>query len=623
MLTIAAISGLLGKWGGLGKWIGEEPARLFSYIPELIRLLVLLIPSSLACVTIAESRRLDVHTGEMVGPMLRRSQFTVKCAMTIFLGWFFAGLMPHMILAVLHWKFIPVFMDSITFQIISISIGIVSLYAGSFCFGYLKSFSLSLLMIPVLMICLVKLSTVGNPTHLLTALRTLIFIIPFMVWRSYRNSLALSVSWRIVSRNILQMALTLVVVSLILRVIADRSWERVTLQEPSMERSIHRPGVKPSIFLDFDKGLVLSPDGAIWRFDFHQTRSGRYRGQLDKVEQLPISHQLSHFVQFAYNYNYRFVLDSQNHLWMWTIQSENQCLSNKTSVELIPMMHERTWEHISAGRGGFLAIASDVTLWSGGQSHPKKPALAELPELAQVDVELPTKWERAHGPVVDIDMVPAFLPVVETFSDWKDCQVHDEMFFALRENGQLYAWGNSTSTYQWNRLSLARTYLKDIYSSKFKVVDISGPQRGKIIITTEDGYQWISSKDTNWPGQFGHRQHQSLVHVAAKNGSNGQAINDWISFSERSFLSKDGTIWKITGETYSKANLPQQYKPYAIGGVEYHVNRMGDRNDWVTQLGNYGLTADGKLWNWDLRNRNQMSPIPPRFRHKVIADLNP
>ncbi len=623
LLAIAASSGLLVKWGGMGKWIGEEPARFVSHIPELISFIILFIPASLACVTTAESRRLDVHFGELVGPVRRRDQFLVKCLMTIFLGWLIAGLMPHLILTILHQRFIPLFMDSIPFQIFSIIIGILSLYAGSFCFGYLKSFSLSLLMIPVIMICLGKLSAVGRPNHLLTALHTFIFILPFITWRSYRNSLSLSVSWRTISRNILHMVFAVIVVSLLLRALADRSWERVTLLEPSPEHSILRPGVKPSIFLDFDKGLVLSPDGTVWRFDFHLNRSGRYRDQMDKVEQLPVSHQLGHLVQFAYNYNYRFVLDSRNHLWMWTIQSENQWFANKTSIELIPMMHDRTWKKISAGRLGFLAVASDGTLWSGGQSKPKKPALAELPELAQVDVELPTKWEQSHGPVFDIDMGPVYFPVKETFTDWKDCLVHHEMFFALRENGQLYAWGNSASTFEWNRLTLARTYLRDIYPHKWKVVEITGPERGTILITTEDGNQWISAKNANVPLPASHQNHQPLIRVVCRNGSNVQPINDLVSLSHRSFLSNDGAVWGIAHETYSWDSLPERYQPYAKGTLTYHVKKMGGRSDWVAQLGNYGMTADGKLWNWDQRNRNQISPIPPRFRHKVIADLNP
>jgi hypothetical protein len=408
--------------------------------------------------------------------------------------------------------------------------------------------------------------------------------------------------------------------------LADRSWERITLQESAMEASILREGVEPSMQFDFNKLLVLSPDGTIWLLQPDRDQHWSHYQHFQQILQLPIAQQVGHFTQFASSYAFRFALDSQNHLWMWTTQSEEQWLSNKTSIKLIPIMHERTWKHISAGRGGFLAVATDGTLWSGGRSYAKKPALAELPELAQVDAVLPNRWEEAPGPVFDDDLGLDFIPVVERFADWKDCLVHDEMLFALRENGQLYAWGNSSSTYQWNRLRLSRTGLTQIYSPyppRWNIVDITGLEGGTITIITEDGLQWISSKDTHMYAQSTHHSHQTLVQVTLKNASNGQSVNELTSISKRSFLSKDGTIWKISSATNSKQNLPQRYRRFAIGTTEYHVKRMGDRTDWVAQLGNHGMTADGKIWNWDQRNRNQISPIPPRFRHKVVADLNP
>jgi len=53
--------------------------------------------------------------------------------------------------------------------------------------------------------------------------------------------------------------------------------------------------------------------------------------------------------------------------------------------------------------------------------------------------------------------------------------------------------------------------------------------------------------------------------------------------------------------------------------------RVGSRNDWVAIGPGLGLTADGKVWNWDTERLGQYREgqlIPSRFRSKVVADLS-
>ena len=49
--------------------------------------------------------------------------------------------------------------------------------------------------------------------------------------------------------------------------------------------------------------------------------------------------------------------------------------------------------------------------------------------------------------------------------------------------------------------------------------------------------------------------------------------------------------------------------------------QIGQRNDWVCLTFSAGMTADGKIWNWDRPQLNPWNPFPARFRHKVVADL--
>jgi hypothetical protein len=209
LLATAFVSGVLGRYENMDKWIGEEPARFLSFVPQLIWFLIMLIPASLACVTIPESRRLDVYTGEMVGPLRRRSQFFIKGFFTLFLGWLIAGILPHSMEAILAGKSMFAIKEKGLFQMLAVVIGILSLYAGSFCLGYLKSFSLTLLIIPVFMLILREINRNSDPVHGAKLLWTIIGMLPFFLWRSYLNSLSVILSKRLILQNVLQIVCAL------------------------------------------------------------------------------------------------------------------------------------------------------------------------------------------------------------------------------------------------------------------------------------------------------------------------------------------------------------------------------------------------------------------------------
>ena len=620
LVGCAAIT--MNKWMNMQSILGIESARVFEFVPSMIRYLLLMVPCMMACVAVAESRRFGVWESELVQPIRRSTQFWMKFWLTLGMSWVVAGVLGIPLdLWIFRHDAAPNIYIILFLHVISWLVFVFSFYAASLSRGFLKALTSCFVVIPAM--CLFW--RIGYrevyPRFEVSLFFAAVLMIPFLVWRIRKNVEVAAASYSLKRQNALQTLIAGVIILCVAWILRDRSWERVTLQEPEMGESILKEQVQPGISIgNYFYPVLLSPDGQVYSIpieipDYRSMQTMK----VFKPVRLPLQSPTGVWVDSAFEAGHRFVLDEERKLWTWSLREELQLDGDGGALTLQSVMPEKSWSVISAGSAGFLGVATDGTLWTGGIESKNRPVLAQIPNLAQVDALIPSRWQAPSDPDQN-----AYDPIIEPQNDWKDCLVFQDMMFALREDGRLFAWGNTGKSYYWNRLFLSRQFMKHIYPNHGKFVEISGADNSKLILTTSDRSQWISAKDANGLTKLTPSiQHQALMRIMPKHDANGNLVK-YTSYDGSVLRRSDGTLWRVVGSRISDQRISAPFNRYGVGEVDLPVQQMGKRDDWVARSGKFGMTADGKIWNWDLSySQRDWRPIIPRFRHKVVADLDP
>ncbi|XOV70932.1 MAG: hypothetical protein ACFHW5_19835 [Verrucomicrobiota bacterium] len=72
--------------------------------------------------------------------------------------------------------------------------------------------------------------------------------------------------------------------------------------------------------------------------------------------------------------------------------------------------------------------------------------------------------------------------------------------FALNSNGDLYAWGKFDGISSWGRIPMvSENRITQVFSGDAKFIDITGSEDSAILLSTEDGSQWIAAKSVGAP----------------------------------------------------------------------------------------------------------------------------
>jgi len=454
----------------------------------------------MACVTIAESRRMDVHVCELVSSSSRRMQVFIKVVMALVLGWLCAVVLPLPILWLSKENPDRLAQFIILSSMITLIFSAVGFYASSMFSGFLKAFSASVIFVSILSGMWFSGLRMGMMYKgWLSFWLPFLIMMVFLIRKTYVNFCMPIPRGNTVRWNLLQ---SLCMIGFVLSIgwfIEDRFWERWTLVEPKKEDSILKPGVQPSLHLYYSQyDIALSPDGTLWRLGDNTDGTIRRRSRpFLQNKRIPVTPPEGYWISLVTSGGHRFVLDSEHRLWYWVIDDEYHWVRSQAPFPaLVEIGAGREWVQIAGSIRGYsrvVAVAADGTLWSGGESTRKETALAELPEMVQVDTVLP-RMRLVDGSYIKSD------PPTDSRSDWVDCLVQGLTNFALNSNGDLYAWGKFDGISSWGRIPMvSENRITQVFSGDAKFVDITGSEDSAILLSTEDGSQWIAAKSVGAP----------------------------------------------------------------------------------------------------------------------------
>ena len=616
----------------LGDWFGKELDAALSMLPQFFQWIICLIPCTMACVTIAESRRMDVHVCELVSTSSRRMQVFIKVIMALVLGWLCAVVLPLPIPWLLKENPGGLAQFIIFSSMITVVFSAVGFYASSMVSGFLKAFSASLIIVSILSGMWFSGLRMGMMFKgWLSFWLPFLIMMVFLIRKTYVNFCMPTPRGNTVRWNLLQSLCMIGFVLSIGWLIEDRFWERWTLAEPKKEDSILKPGVQPSLHLYHSRyDIALSPDGTLWRLGDNTDRTIRRRSRpFLQNKRIPVTPPEGYWISLVTSGGHRFVLDSEHRLWYWAIDDEYHWVRSQAPFPaLVELGAGREWVQIAGSIRGYsrvVAVAADGTLWSGGESTRKETALAELPEMVQVDAVLPRMRRFESG------YRWAETPI-DPSSDWVDCLVHGLTNFALNSKGELYAWGRYDGISALGGLPMVSgESITQIFPGEWKFTDIDGSEDSSLLLTAEDGDQWISANSVSapnihWTGPPSHVV-PTLYRIDQVRSIRQVTETFYRAPGRRTFIKEDGTLWEGGPLSSTAKPNPSVTNTFKGGTISLGGSPIGQRDDWVAKTQCMGMTADGKIWNWDnyVRTRNRSlfdTMLPPRFRHKVVADLN-
>jgi hypothetical protein len=191
-------------------------------------------------------------------------------------------------------------------------------------------------------------------------------------------------------------------------------------------------------------------------------------------------------------------------------------------------------------------------------------------------------------------------------SRWKDAVLTYGAGFGIQSDGSLWWWNTSVRSRQDESTSPRPSRVDDESDwESFGVGGSSSPILRKI-----DGSYWMKPGDA-WGRVAREAAGRSWIRIGDR--------SDWkhmvYIYPEFDMIRADGSRWRAKAGRYDATT----------NTLLFRERRVGHRNDWVSIGFGDGLTADGKVWDWDTArwgyyDRDAML-IPPRFRSKVIADL--
>ena len=625
---------------------GDE-VEMIGLLPTVFRFLLFILPSSIAAMSVADIRRQDAHTWELMLPVSKRFQFTVKMLTCLFLGWLFAAGLPFTFDK--NVSFVSTFgpyYHHIALGVITMAafvMSAVSFYISSLTSSFLKSFSFSLALMPLMIFYLGFLYALanGNENQFILGL----FVVPtgvvlvlsiLTLWWSRSNFAAPVILRNHKIQNWKRWGWSSVVIVIWLGIMIDRSWERVTMIEPKAKASevltidtqymdewsksnlLQQPGKSAlnsstySTYPDMgDQGrepaIALSRNGLmnflnpICLTTHYVPNSFKNKQTLIPVilnRNLPPTPELASHVSVAEtdcNFRHRFIIDLKGRLWMWEQQEEQNFLNSKSPFDrpIAPseLIKGKRFRNLRVTPSEVYVIDEDDFLW---RSEYLKQGNSYTGEMTSLEKIFPKH-------------------------QWKEISI-DNGVFGLKKDGTLWAWHSHWMNIGKDQEDKIDVSIPNEVFTHRKWRSIF-PHNKFFIAEAEDGSIWVpthmfsnqisDNKIKNYANRF-------LCNVKLP-GLKQYSLNEywWKLNSGFYWIKNDGSLWKSEFELEN--HLTHTDRDIVANPVK--TKQISRRNDWVFLTYSAGMTADGKIWNWDRRQLNPWNPFPARFRHKVVADL--
>ena len=629
----------------------SHETEIIGMLPTVLRYLLFILPCSIAAMSIADIRRQDAHTWELMLPVSKRFQFSFKMLTCLFLGWLFAAGLPFTFDK--NVSFLSTFgpyYHHIALWVITMAafvIGAFSFYISSLTSSFLKSFSFSLALMPLMIFYLGFLYALanGNENQFVLGL----FAVPagialvlsiLTLWWSRSNFAAPVILKNHKVQNWKRWGWSSVIILIWFGIMIDRTWERVTMMEPKLMASeiltiptenmdewsksnlLQQPGDSPlnkgtfavhSDLGDYGRGvaIALQRDGRLSFVNPNQLLSHFHTTDAFKNRPPAVPAILSRnlfysgeiatqaiVAETAGNYHHRFILDTKGRLWMWSIEKEDIFIRSKSPFDLpiapTQLVEGTRFRNLTLTPKAVYAIDENNHLWRANYKLWESKITGDLEPLAQVFPE----------------------------HQWKEITKCPAGMLGLKQDGTLWAWDNVWGNLGKNSgdemidISIPTTHI--FGDRKWKSIH---PQNKSFLAEDSEGSLWIPTHvfiGYNSNIKISNAGKRILCKVELP------GLKQYISYETPSFgksafywIREDGTLWtsEFLLENYD-TNTDQD-----IIAKPTKSKQIGRRTDWVYITYFAGMTADGKIWNWDQPQLNPWNPFPARFRHKVVADL--
>ncbi len=629
----------------------DETQKLIAMLPSMFRYMIFLLPCSIAALAIADNRRQDVITWELMLPLSKRVKWMIKLSLCLFLSWLFTiGLPWSYDNRILFESFKPEtkYTAFIILNIAAVVIANLSLYLSSLSASYLRSFSFSLGLLPLMAFFLGFINVLNMedmsthfPIGYFAVPTGVLLLVSFMaVYWSRKNFEAPHILRQHKLQNLKHWGWSFFIIALWSGIMVDRSWERLTLREPTLKpieilSANHirtdawsqenlfshepKPGTRNSIRKVHPRlgdnmhslsSIALKPDG---RLSLVDSKELLRLGSLYNIptpftpavkpillnRSVPQGRDLvSEALVTATDatFYHRFVLDTSGKLFNWSQESEIQAARSDTiatyAIQPEPMAPDFRFKYLCAMPTAIYALDEHQVLWG---AHYEKEGNTYTKTLAP------------------------FKPMFPQYT-WKEIARTPIGIIALKENGTLWTWGIGrvyTGLPQGERPD--PNELVQVFD--FKKWKSIHPHTDQFLAEAEDGSFWIITPSFNFLSAeqkkiIKSRRYRFLCRVDIPDLAQYSPSDDDESPTQFRWINQRGELYAadLLAENWD-TNLDQEMiiKPIDI-------RRIGHRSDWVYLTNGAGMTSDGKIWNWDRLQSNRWNPFPARWRHQVVAE---
>ncbi|MDC0325200.1 hypothetical protein OAM01_00410 [bacterium] len=610
----------------------DDIQKMISELPNMFRYMLYILPCSIAALAIADHRRQDVHTWELMLPLSRRFKWAIKLIICLFLGWLFSAGLPWSYDSKNLFSTVKPETKTITLYVLSIAaivISSLSFYISSLTSSFLKSFSFSLGLIPLMafflgFVELLYREEQGSHIHngfFAVPTGVILLLSLCALWWSRTNFATPLIFKQHRTLNWKRWGWSMMVIVLWIGIMVDRSWERFTLSESPSSKKLGVGRVKSAdtwqkkhIFKSiksygpFEHIFTVTPFLGEMRGGrtFIITSSGRSHmiqsrlvagkfwpsHSISTPKNIQLNTPLACEVEHALNRFY--LLDTNGTIWTTAAHDYRS-----EDIKFFPYSPEGIrFRALQCSSGTVAAIDGSNHLW-----------------VAEAKIEN----NKYTGVISDFEKI-------QHNHTWKDIWSRGRSIIGLKDDGSLWVirgryspmvmmQGSDDWDGEMTRIASDRLWKSMNWKKNY------------VLLEAEDGSLWTdrTTFEFSFNGSSKHfwSKDQTLIKLQIPDLHQLETSLAHPTGEGYYFIKDDGTLWKGKG---SFENLPTSQGETSNQPPIFSIHKakqIGKRDDWVSLYLYAGMTADGKIWNWDQPQLNRWNPFPARFRHKMVAELSP
>jgi hypothetical protein len=350
--------------------------------------------------------------------------------------------------------------------------------------------------------------------------------------------------------------------------------------------------VVPQLVSAWDLGVLLAPDGSLWRWgDWKALQMSRNAGPPTPIQALQRIGSEADWCQVAGEPPLALALKTDGSLWGWGWSTAGM---RERVIEPARIGTDLDWSRIAVGAGHWLALKRDGSLWAWGQND--------------------------HGQLGDgTTFNRRTITRIGTNEDWVAVAVASFHSFALKRDGTLWEWGLAAGSGEVDDLSPRQI------DAQGNVVAISADYRC-VVALRSDGTLWIGGEGAPWLASAWVRAPSSRLVQIGKDA-------DWrdVYAGVGRFLARkrDGTWW-VCGQCQGAApnsslawtnlawprlasprRLPLRFEPWALAaGSSEAFLLTRDRTLWSLWIGPDCSRTTAALTNLKVRLNRLVGILP-------------